>query len=218
MRKTNSVKQRTRKADRPPPEFKQKLSYWQTLGQFISMFSGVEEAIQRLLWAHANVQEPISQAVFSGVRVDNGSGLIRRVIEAKGEKISPALAAAFTQLSLINSLRNQIVHYGATQANEDEWHVSNALIAHNEAKLTKHIISPNVILHMTRDLVKIRVHLLLEKIRIIGKTPLSDDDVVEMEGMIALPWHYKPHLQAKTRHKTPLTRVKQQRQRKASLV
>src|SRR5579862_9713778 len=55
--------------------------YWEALGRFIDLFAGTEAIMQLVLWRYANVPTDTARAIFSGVRLKEAIGYIKRIIE-----------------------------------------------------------------------------------------------------------------------------------------
>src|SRR5215217_3261382 len=111
--------------------------YYDAVGRFVSMFSTVEEYMQRALWRCSGIAAPIAPAIFSGTRVDAASGYIKRIAEAQNwpKEEREELDEIVSQLSEITRLRNDILHYGANWSSPTELTVSNELLAHTPAKI-----------------------------------------------------------------------------------
>jgi hypothetical protein len=62
-----------------------------------------------------NVTPEIGAAVFSGVHIDTAMRFIRRILQVDRAHLGnyANLEAALVQLSTINGMRNDIIHYGA---------------------------------------------------------------------------------------------------------
>ena len=119
--------------------FKDDQAFHSALGKFIQTFSTVEAWMQRALWCYAKTPEPIGRAVFSGVRIKEGMGLIGRICDVSriSSKKRADLKYIFGQLGIINDLRNDMLHYGARRLTKD-WKkrlVSNKRIAITRSRL-----------------------------------------------------------------------------------
>jgi hypothetical protein len=136
--------------------------YHLALGRFVSAFSQAEATLLCVLWALARVRPPYAQAVLSGIRIDGAMGFINRIAEAerwpagKREKWQ----RIFTQLGLINKLRNDLLHHGAGIFG-DFWVVSNRRIAHHPDRLREIHITPSTLDDAAADLGDITYHLIL---------------------------------------------------------
>jgi hypothetical protein len=137
--------------------------YQQSLGRFVAAFSQVEANLQTVLWHFAGVKAPTAQAVFSGVRVEGAMGFINRIAEAQRWRKSKRdkLQYIFTQLGIINKLRNDILHYGAQLHARDTWVVSNRLFAHIPKRVRQLTVSPSILDDASFDLRKIESHLIV---------------------------------------------------------
>jgi len=137
--------------------------YWQALGQFVSAFSAVEAAVQIALRHFAHVRDPIGAALFSGTRTEAAARYIRRIAEAEKwrDRRKNEIENVFGQLSLINQLRNDLLHYGARFEGANKFSVSTAAVAHTENRVRKTTISVAILEAMAADLEKIEIHLLV---------------------------------------------------------
>lgn len=135
--------------NRPRPE----RLYWETLGRFVDQFSVVENLIRGYLWYLMDIGQTTGAAVLSGVRMSEGISLINRLLEAKNDDLSKsALAKYFNQLGVINSLRNDLLHYGGWV---DELHyisVSNRQVAHTQDRIRAFRISMRELRYAIGDL------------------------------------------------------------------
>ena len=91
-------------------------NYHRALGAFVTAFSRVEATLLKVLWILARLEAPYAQAVLSGVKIEGAMGLINRIAEAEQwpDNKKAEWQEVFTQLGLINKLRNDILHYGGS--------------------------------------------------------------------------------------------------------
>jgi hypothetical protein len=138
--------------------------YYAALGEFIAKFAMTEQLMQLLLREVANVEDSVAKSIFSGTRVEAATQYIRRITEAQNvsEEKTKGLFRAFDQLSIIRIVRNDLIHIGAGDFDEN-WNsvVSNALVAHAERTVRETAISPKIIASLIRDLELISNHLLI---------------------------------------------------------
>jgi hypothetical protein len=137
--------------------------YWLALGQFVSAFSAVEIAMQIALRRFAHVRDPIGAALFSGTRTEAAMQYMRRIAEAeKWDKRRRAqIDVIFAQLRLIQNLRNDLLHYGASFKGLDKFAISNRLVAHAQEKIRETAITLPDLQAMGADLATIEVRLLV---------------------------------------------------------
>ena len=156
-----------------------------------------------LLRLHAGVTPNVAKAVFSGARGDACKDFINRICDATGRAdVKERLDGPFTQLGLITSARNAIVHWGAAKQSDDTIFAINDFLAATEAKLRKVAVNPEILRDMTYDLAVINMLLVREAaLRMRNLRPGTLDEIDEvMKGSDALkarlgvvgPWLYKP--------------------------
>jgi hypothetical protein len=164
--------------------------YWEALGRFIDAFAAVETHMQITLWHYADVTVGTARAIFSGVRTDTAASLIRRLMEVNdpGDEARKELTYLFKRLDLINTIRNDIVHYGA-RFSGGEAIVSTALKAHTQQRVRETTVSPEILDDLTYDLRKIVAHLSIHRAR--HKMP---DRILAPDFLAVLraPWRYRP--------------------------
>jgi hypothetical protein len=163
--------------------------YWMALGKYLDDFAHTESLLQTLLWAQAGTTQEVAKAVFSGARVDTAKDYIRRIAEANGAQIEPMLARAFAQLSVLTTLRNDLVHYGAPfNPQAVAWVASNRKAAmpgrERETNLT-----PNLLSDASQDLWTINYAL---------SCFIRPDLRKTWEKVALAPWRYTPARQAQT--------------------
>jgi hypothetical protein len=188
--------------------------YYLTLGKFVSDFSEIEQAMQMALWVLAKVATPVAQAVFSGVRADDGANKITRIGVAEKWPESRMLEweAICGRLTLLRTFRNDILHYGVRWQSENEWITTNREFAHTEDRITE---SPGTIAILETaigDLQYLGLHLL--RFAFNAQTP---------GGLTALKrthddaWRYRPPSQVpRGKRRNPDSALKRLRQRKPS--
>jgi hypothetical protein len=179
-------------------------AYYESLGRFVQMFSEVETAVSHTLWHYAKTKPEIAKVIFSGAKIEAGSSYIKQLAEATSapESAKEGLGYVLQQLGIVNTVRNYVVHYGATSIAEGPAVVSNALKAKGEP--TVFPISPALLDQMTADLRKITFHL---NYRHLGRPrPKSAEVQNTLDGVLNSPWQYKHPAPQPTRSKTALAR------------
>lgn len=192
-------------------------AYCLALGRFTDAFSQVELVLHFTLSSYANVNRKTAQAVFSGVRIDNAMGLIKRLAIASKLhwRKRKDLDYVFDQLGIINKARNDIVHYGGQwQGPERGRIVSNRFVALTTDHLRERPISAEALDHMCHDLMKINLHLSLHAL------PLSIAKRARYQNpfrpVLKSAWQYIPPQQPQRRRKTRKRPQKQSRQHQSS--
>ena len=131
---------------------------------------------------------------------DAALSLIRRIYEAKGQTIEPALHNAFAQLNTINSTRNDLVHYGVSLDGGDLV-VSTKDIAHVPSRARSSVVDVAELHAMLADLQTVEVILAAVQLKDAGQ--LDDSHLVQLTaGTEPDAWHYKPRAPAPSRQKT----------------
>jgi hypothetical protein len=164
-------------------------SYYESLGRFIGAFSEAETAVHLTLRAYAGTPAEIANIAFSGVKMKNGMVFIKQIAKAteKSQWAQDDLKDIFDQLSIINGVRNDILHHGANMVAEGKGYVSNALRAKGEA--TEFPISPELLNAMWQDLQRILVRLYYDH---LGRPrPISTLALLYLNGLVERPWQYK---------------------------
>jgi hypothetical protein len=162
-------------------------AYFEALGTFVNAFSRVETLVTLTLRRYAKTPTEIAKIIFAGAKIDLSSRYIKQLAEATGSsrEARDDLGSVFQQLGIINGVRNNVLHYGATGIDEGNAIVSDALKAKGEP--TVFPISPEALEKMTRDLNKISIHL---QYRHLDVDSVERPDVV-LERILRLPWLYR---------------------------
>jgi hypothetical protein len=171
-------------------------AFFQALGRFLTRFSEIEALMQTTLWSLAGVPQPTAQAVFSGVRTEGAMQFINRIAAAEEWNTyrREELQYVFTQLGLINKLRNNILHYGAEQEGPDAWVVTNKQFVHVPENVSRTIISPTTLEHARHDLDKVETHLTY---LLLATSHIPGPDRDQIESVLQRPWRYKPPQQVR---------------------
>jgi hypothetical protein len=171
-------------------EGRQRLSvYYLALGRFAHRFALAELGVHFVLRHYAGMKDGVARALLSGVRVRDTKSKLSR-LHAVGvvpdDKWSE-LTFLFDQLSIINTARDEIFHYGAVNIAEDDGLVTNAVVALVEDRITAFKISVESLDNMTADLRKILVHFRLSH---MGKPQLKGLHPT-LNEILRAPWRYK---------------------------
>jgi hypothetical protein len=168
-------------------------AYWLALGQFVSRFAGVENAMRTFLAMQANVSDPVARAVFSGVHPEQAIQFIERIWNVcdPGREARAELRCAFRQLSAINARRNLILHFGSYETTDRGRVASTALRATRASGAEELSASIATLGAMSADLDKIGLHLASHMA--YPNSPLSDR--LSHFPALAEAWRYTPHTQ-----------------------
>ncbi|MGH9864756.1 MAG: hypothetical protein ACRD4H_05005 [Candidatus Acidiferrales bacterium] len=171
-------------------EGRQRLSvYYLALGRFAHRFALGELSVHFVLRHYAGMTAGVARALLSGVRVRDTKSKLSRLHEIgviPDDKWSD-LTFLFDQLSIINSARDDIFHYGAINIAEDDGVVTNATMALGADRITVFKISVEALDNMTADLRKILVHFHLSD---MGKPTLKGLHPT-LNEILSAPWQYK---------------------------
>lgn len=173
--------------------------YYVTLGRFVSDFSEIEQAMQVALWYICGIKSPIAQAIFSGVRADDAANKISRIGVAQKwpDERKAEWKAISDRVSLLRSLRNDILHYGVNWERENEWVTSNRLFVHTEEKVTNTPVTIPILNAAIKDLHSLSIYLLSFAVqgKVVGPTAL--------DRTLSDTWQYKPPPQGGRQSKSP---------------
>lgn len=178
----------------PTPEWLERESsldevYMACLGWFVHAFASTEATLFRLLVAHAGLTAAEGASVFSGVRMKPAMDSLNRLLEARGLTAEKeALARPFSQLSLISSVRDDILHHGTEEDDRGSLYVSNAERKHLPERATTRTVSTDDLIRMFHDLHEIEVHLVAGMFRATGHRR----EARRYFARLAEPWLYKP--------------------------
>lgn len=171
-------------------EGRQRLSvYYLALGRFAHRFALAEQGVHFVLRHYAGMTTGVARALLSGVRLRDTKSKLSRLHEIgviPDDKWSE-LKIIFDHLSIINSARDDIFHYGAINIAEDDGIVTNELMALGEDRVTAFKISVEALDNMTADLRKILVHFHLSH---MGKRPLNGLHPT-LNEILNAAWQYK---------------------------
>jgi len=162
----------------------------QALGGFAWNYSLIEYAVQSTLWKLAGVKEPLAQAIFTGIRVDGASQMISRIADAQEWPQAKRKEAKyiFDQLSLINKLRNDVLHYGAYRLGSD-YIISNRRWVHTPPRIRELRITPATLEAASEDIGQIltRLHFL------DGSAKNFPPEISDgMKSVLKASWRFKP--------------------------
>lgn len=131
--------------------------YWQALGNFIEDFAVVESLLLMFMEHCVKINHDLSNAVFSGIRVQTMMDNIRRIwkIEKPTPESIKEIEEAFTHFKWILDARNTMVHFYSVLDEEKGHIVSNAQRALTPEAIKEIRISPTTISDMRSDLKKI---------------------------------------------------------------
>jgi hypothetical protein len=200
---------------------KERDEFHRALGEFVAQFAAVENNMHLALRTCAGVSAQMAATLFSGTRTEAAAQNIRRISEAEKwpEPRAKEAEYIFKQLSEINRVRNDLLHYGAKPISEnklvpplgaDEWIVSNELVAHTPERVRKTKITPAILGLLTRDLQKIRMTL------VVLFAPGGEQARPRWDHELKRAWLYKPAQPSQKAGQSPRKTRKRPRQREPS--
>lgn len=183
--------------------------YFTDLGRFIHAFASMEAQLHYVLWQEAGVSPEVARAILSGAKIDTAKSYVNRLYEARGKTVHPAVKSAFAQMTVINTFRNDLVHYGS-EFKFGGISVSNSLMAHTPERLRETPLQADTLNEAESDCYRIKMILALHAATmnqtIIAREPLEDTITKEA----AKPWRYKPPQPAPVRKPRPDRRPKRE--------
>jgi len=130
-------------------------AYYEALGRFISEFSEAENHIVNMHRLIAGVSLEKARAIFSGLRAEEASKQIKRMLEISDPSSVTEFEWVFKQLTDINEIRNSLVHYGTRFSPEPK--TTNAARATNK-NVKEFPVSLEILAELTADIKKIGAH------------------------------------------------------------
>lgn len=156
------------------------------LGRFVLEFARSEVMLKDVFTDFAQIPAPTARAVFDGMRVDVLLGKIRRVHQATGRDLHPALLDAFSQLKAIGTMRNTLIHQGVEQDAGGQLITTNWDSAHTDDGIATVPVSVAFVENMTTDLQTI------QRAMIVLTQPEDAGPLHELGLAPPIPWLYKP--------------------------
>src|SRR4051794_21166355 len=115
------------------------IPFYISLGRFLHQYSLLETAMLSVLIGVSGVTQSIGKSIYSGTRITTAKSYVNRILDATGRAaLKEQLKPYFDQISLINSMRDEILHYGATyDFSKNALIVSNERVAHTPDKIKR---------------------------------------------------------------------------------
>jgi hypothetical protein len=189
-------------------------TYCLALGRFIDQFSSVEATMQVTLWSLAKIPPSTGRVLLSGVRTDLAASYIKRLAAAENwpaKRLAP-FTELFDHLGPINSLRNDIVHFGALPSATAYLIVTNSFMAITPERVQTIHVNGALLDDMTHDLRKINAHLIM----LMYSGEMQDNARQTYQRLLNAAWRYKPAPQSGSRQKPQAQPRKQSRPRQPS--
>jgi hypothetical protein len=163
-------------------------AYYSALGRFVHTFAQAELALFLLLRHYAKMTLPAARALLTGIRADSVQSLLKRLHEIDfidGQDWAN-LNETLQHLSIINKLRNDLLHHTTMLGENGRGVVTNAAKALHPDRVTQSMVSPQILDGATLDLRKIIISL---HVNHMGK---ADPWRGEADAILHAPWRYKP--------------------------
>ncbi|MEJ0095130.1 MAG: hypothetical protein WDN46_17450 [Methylocella sp.] len=160
--------------------------FWFQLGKFIHTFALAEAELLLLLKYVSGLSGPKAGALFSGARQEGARDTINNILQATKKNIKKKrLERPFAQLATIGTVRNNLVHWGAThdRGNGESFLVSNE--ARKPLKPRTYSVTVQDLNDMCDDI--IRIVFLMQYEREASDIPLTQRDVFAQKS-----WLYTP--------------------------
>lgn len=136
--------------------------YYQALGEFIDNFARMEVVLKRFLIKMLRVDDAVGRVVAAGLRADTLATYVLRINEMTPLPGSDAafVVEAVKHFSAINTVRNDILHQGAT-LRDGKLVISNAPVARTPAHKHEFNVTEEQIQQMADDMAKMLTHFFL---------------------------------------------------------
>lgn len=167
-------------------------NYERAFGQLMIAWADAEKEAYHVLIAYAGVTDAVARALFSGTRMKAITDFIKAIDFNAPLPIdrSADLAHVFTQIGLINDIRNHLVHYSSQSYSYND--PTHRVVANQRpsryGNVTGYEVSPKIIDQITQDLYAIANHLNMHHGPRTGPfTPWRENDLADPPT----PWLYK---------------------------
>lgn len=169
----------------PPPEDD---PYFAALGRFITSYAGAEGYVHELVRKLSRLSEPRARVVFGGMRLGDLSERIRGLMRVSnaGAKTYNEVDACLTQLDIISTQRNKLVHR-FVKYHDKKIMVTNFQIAKSFASVELEYLTLNDFTNMDHDCTAITLRL----IHVYAPKQRKASDPATLEWL-RRPWRYKP--------------------------
>jgi HEAT repeat protein len=162
--------------------------YHLALGRFVDAFATAEHNLKFALASTAEVSREAAQALFSNTRVDAAIELIKRLHEANSNDLHKEVIRALSQMKAILTVRNVIMHYGASLEGSQFTTTNSAHVLPKQAKTTRHELID--LENMTADLLVLGYRFVWMT---VYKLPNALPEAVQqLDEAASAPMRYKP--------------------------
>lgn len=167
--------------DEPHDEF------WREFGIFMLCFTIAEQRLIQLLRKVSGVSAKVAGVIFSGTRTDQAKAYINKILDEQDKLLmKKRLERPFAQLSVINTIRNNLVHWGTkTTDYSGDLTISNVWLSPAKDKIKSYKLNAKNLKEMQLDLFLIHLHLVFE----INDGLKSSGP---FDAIVAQSWQYTP--------------------------
>jgi hypothetical protein len=157
--------------------------YWYHLGRFIHAFARTEAQQLSILRDVSGLTKARAGVLFTGTRSEEARDLINSFLEATGQQERKMrLSKPFAQFAAIGTVRNNVVHWGATTDFDLVFTVSNK--DRSPIRPKEFYVSIEDFKNMYTDLTTIDAHFECDQ---------RDNILNELNrSLLQIPWRYKP--------------------------
>jgi hypothetical protein len=186
---TTELDEAARRAQAASNYDKATIPFYISLGRFLHQYSLLETAMLTVLIGVSGVTLSVGKSIYSGTRIGTAKSYINRILDATDRAaLKEQLRPYFDQIGLINSMRDEVLHYGATyDFSKNALIVSNERVAHTPDKLRRIEVNPQLLDDLRHDTLRAYCGVLLCWVG--GSSP--PDARKYFESVVASPWRYK---------------------------
>ena len=165
------------------------IPFYISLGRFLHQYSLLENVMLSVLISVSGVTHSVGKSIYSETRVGAAKKFINRILDLTGNSfLKEQLKPYFDQIGLINSMRDEILHYGAVyDHSRNALIVSNERVAHTPDKLKQIAVDPKLLEDLTHDTTRAYCGLII----CIAGHSSSPEALAYLQSVVASPWRYK---------------------------
>lgn len=171
----------------------QQIFYFE-LGRFVSGFALAESMVFLFLSSMLGIDKDECNAITSGAKIDACVGFIKRLYEARGIVVPEKIKECFEHLAIVNKLRNDLLHKGASS----EFIITNE-VRSLPNRLEIYTVSSKMLSEANDDVAKITFTLSTHQAPISG--PLNE--LEKIQSLLDGPWKYKQPSPIHNHHTNP---------------
>jgi hypothetical protein len=160
--------------------------YCMALGRFIEQFSRIEMLMHSLLTKYSDVTHLVGVALFGDMRIDASISRMHRLLKVNfviSDEIKEEFKNVAAQLSVINNIRNDILHRGVMRGVRGGNVTTNRAAVLSLDNVKEIPISKDILYQMELDLHKIQHHVICM---------MNEEHRKNVSQLLASPWLYIP--------------------------